>query len=437
MKRLALFSTLAALIASSASATTYLMICDSGNDSVRLVNSNDGTLVNGAFISDSALSTGGCAIESLRDTILISDQGGGVFEYEPYGARLGTIVTPVQISNNRGIAIYGNKLYVTVAGGANAGTIQQFNLDGTGQATFANVSAPAGVTASPWDIEKLGNDYIVTDSATDDIYRFDSAGNFVNKFYTSAWTSGNQQDIHFPYQIKADGANYLVGGFSLGDLGVYQFNSSGVKTDFDYVNTGIRGVHRLGNGLVLWTGGTRYGTLNQATGDTLDLANISGRSFRMVEEFHAGSIVSGTANLGTLAAEATFPKLMTVVLRPVGGGAPVLSKPVWVNSNGSFQFFTTKVGEFELLIGGKHWLKKMATSSVTIAAESTVTGVSVAPTNGDVDGNGVINTDDYLILSENFDTTVPEGTLGDLDDNTLINTDDYLILSDNFDNSDD
>jgi len=189
--------------------------------------------------------------------------------------------------------------------------------------------------------------------------------------------------------------------------------------------------------LVLWTGGTRYGTLNQATGDTLDLANISGRSFRMVEEFHAGSIVTGTANLGTLAAEATFPKLMTVVLRPVGGGAPVLSKPVWVNSNGSFQFFTTKVGEFELLIGGKHWLKKMATSSVTIAAESTVTGVSVAPTNGDVDGNGVINTDDYLILSENFDTTVPEGTLGDLDDNTLINTDDYLILSDNFDNSDD
>ena len=143
MKRV-IFSALSIAVASSgALAATQLMICDSGNDTIRLVNSFDGSLVNAAFISDSTLSTGGCAIESLRDTILVSDQAGAIYEYEPYGGRLGTIVSSLQVNNTRGILISNNKLYVTVAGGANARTIQQFNLDGSGQTTFANVTIPA------------------------------------------------------------------------------------------------------------------------------------------------------------------------------------------------------------------------------------------------------------------------------------------------------
>jgi len=54
----------------------------------------------------------------------------------------------------------------------------------------------------------------------------------------------------------------------------------------------------------------------------------------------------------------------------------------------------------------------------------------------DLYGGDAVNTDDFLSLSDAFDTT-PSDTKwniqADIDGNGVVNTDDYLILSDNFD----
>lgn len=56
--------------------------------------------------------------------------------------------------------------------------------------------------------------------------------------------------------------------------------------------------------------------------------------------------------------------------------------------------------------------------------------------NGDVDGNNLINTDDYLAYSLAFDTVLGDpGFLpgADLNGDLMVTTDDYLIFSANFD----
>ena len=56
--------------------------------------------------------------------------------------------------------------------------------------------------------------------------------------------------------------------------------------------------------------------------------------------------------------------------------------------------------------------------------------------NGDAVSDNIVNTDDYLALSDAFGTD-PLDSLwnaqADFDGNLLVNTDDYLILSGNFD----
>lgn len=55
---------------------------------------------------------------------------------------------------------------------------------------------------------------------------------------------------------------------------------------------------------------------------------------------------------------------------------------------------------------------------------------------GDCDNNDIINTDDYLVLSNAFDTSVGDPTFdsrADIDGTGTVTTDDYLILSENFD----
>jgi len=92
-------------------------------------------------------------------------------------------------------------------------------------------------------------------------------------------------------------------------------------------------------------------------------------------------------------------------------------------------------GSYSVLAKATHWLRK-ASSPVSITSTGCATVTSLSLLNGDVDGNNLINTDDYLALSNAFDTIPGDPTWNaeaDLNGNSLVNTDDYLIFSNNFD----
>ena len=51
---------------------------------------------------------------------------------------------------------------------------------------------------------------------------------------------------------------------------------------------------------------------------------------------------------------------------------------------------------------------------------------------GDVDGNGEVAFNDFLILAQNFGQTVADHTSGDIDCNGEVTFNDFLILAQNF-----
>lgn len=143
-----------------------------------------------------------------------------------------------------------------------------------------------------------------------------------------------------------------------------------------------------------------------------------------------GTTVSGTVDFGI----ENKPKSATFEFRDPTTLNLVVSVNADVDSAGNFTVPSPMPrGSYNLSVKTTHWLRQATTVDT---GPGNVTGVSFAPTNGDCDGNNVITTDDYLILSNAFDLTLEDegfDVRGDLDDNDVITTDDYLILSLNFD----
>lgn len=270
--------TLVALSLVAASQAQYLLIPNSGRDQVWQVSAFDGSIISQNFIQDTTLSTPTHAIASGRGTIFVSDQIlDSVREYDMNGNYLGDVVGPAQgLDNIRGIAVRNGELYVTVASGALTNTIQKFNLTTNQQSTWATL--PSG-SSSPWYIHFRANDVLVSESGGDDIVRYDFNGNFLSRFYNSSGIN----DLNFPMQIAETTTGHIfVAGFSL-PTALYRFHSSGSMTGVFPVNTGLRGVYELGNGKILWTGGTRFGTYDPATNQFTDIVNdLPSGSFRFI-----------------------------------------------------------------------------------------------------------------------------------------------------------
>lgn len=103
--------------------------------------------------------------------------------------------------------------------------------------------------------------------------------------------------------------------------------------------------------------------------------------------------------------------------------------------DGYYAFDTALTGNVSVYFQGRHWLSTVITDVDTSVGQDDINPVL---RNGDCDGNNLVNTDDYLILNDHFDTILGDAGYdlrADLDDNYYINTDDYLILSGNFDES--
>gem|GEM_PF-2457590 len=115
-----------------------------------------------------------------------------------------------------------------------------------------------------------------------------------------------------------------------------------------------------------------------------------------------------------------------------------------MNEQGIYSFNSSLVGDYVVKVKAQTWLANQvdfednneAISPVTFTGNTMALPVADQPINGDCNDDNVITTDDYLILSNSFDTAAGDATYddrADLDGNDVITTDDYLILSTNFD----
>lgn len=270
---------------SSVASAQYLLVPDSLNDRVLKLNAFDGSIVDANFITNTAFATPIASIQ-VGSQIWISDQGtDSIYRYSDTGTLLGTISGP--LDNIRGINVVNGQVWVTNAGTANGGQIGIYRYDFSGGLLGNFAPGTGSGSTSPWDVKQFGNEVYVTDSASDDIDRYDLNGAYLGKFYNSPGSA----DLNFPEQLATFNNEVAVAGFSL-PTGVYRFNSSGTKIgSYDVsLSLGLRGLHQLGDGNLVATGGTRLVKIN-TSGPTWTDTNILNQitpaaSFRFISAFN-------------------------------------------------------------------------------------------------------------------------------------------------------
>jgi|GEM_PF-5712912 len=132
--------------------------------------------------------------------------------------------------------------------------------------------------------------------------------------------------------------------------------------------------------------------------------------------------------LGTLAGVAVKVQILTP------SGVAVETKNLVLDTNGSFKFTPTYQGAGKLAVKSSHWLR--AATPSTAFTRFGIADAEFDLINGDCDGDNYIGSDDYLILSNSFDTVQGSPSYdarADLDGSGDVGTDDYIILNLNFD----
>ncbi|MEM8993381.1 MAG: hypothetical protein AAGF23_01190 [Acidobacteriota bacterium] len=269
--------------ASEGMLTSVLLIPESTNDRVMAFDPTTGDLINADFIpSDTTnLSTPIHAILSPSgESILVSDQiEDAVHEYDFDGNHLGLFapaggVNTDILDNIRGMALRDNgNLLVTVANGANAGAIAEFDTGGAYLGNF--IEDGAGGLDNPFDII-LGVDALVSGIDSETIHRFDLAGNYVEDLTPVD---------SFPEQlaIASSNGNVLIANFTGADEGVVEVTTGGAAVGVYNPPSlgGYRGVYELLNGNILTTNGGGVHEIDRM-GNLVE-TKIAGVSARFIE----------------------------------------------------------------------------------------------------------------------------------------------------------
>lgn len=143
----------------------------------------------------------------------------------------------------------------------------------------------------------------------------------------------------------------------------------------------------------------------------------------------------GTVNLQDN--RSTAPQIITYEVRVPMVGTVIASGQVEASPEGQYEITMPSDAfpqSLTVWLKGAHWLSKITDPFQLKLSDSEAPSLSLI--NGDCDGDNVITTDDYLILSGAFDTM--NGDPGfdpraDLDGDEFVSTDDYLILNAHFD----
>jgi hypothetical protein len=150
----------------------------------------------------------------------------------------------------------------------------------------------------------------------------------------------------------------------------------------------------------------------------------------------AGS-VGGRLDMTFLAAKAPA-QVVTVTLRQPGTGTVVETKSVTRQSSGYFAYTSSLRGTYDVYVKGTTWLRKKL-GTVTL---NNIWGTYIAGElkNGDCNGDNVVNTDDYTIVSAAWDKGSSDSGFdprADLNQDGIVGTDDYLAISAAFDSQGD
>lgn len=273
MRRVLALLTLAAAAAAPAQAGV-LLIPDSGADKIWAFDSFNGNLISNNYIPNHPSITQPInAIDSGRGTILVSEETSDTIqEFNYNGTYVGVFADSTDgIDGPNGLTRYNGQIYAT----SNVnGRIVRFDGDGS------NATIWAQGFGTPRDIEFRGNDALVSESAGDDILSFNLAGGLNGIWHASDGVNG----IDFPQQLHLQASNrVLAAGFSP-PFGVYEYESNGAQANA-YTNLVLspRGVYRLGDGDILYAGGTRVVKYDPDTLTELTVINQTGASFRYIE----------------------------------------------------------------------------------------------------------------------------------------------------------
>lgn len=166
---------------------------------------------------------------------------------------------------------------------------------------------------------------------------------------------------------------------------------------------------------------------------TVDLfSRVSGSATWIdAQQWEAGS-VSGTVQYQNFVGDITQHPLTVKITNP--GSATVLeTQTVTPNIGGTYSFVSSLRGTYDIYFKADHWLRAKK-ASITISSSSTK-NVAVSLVNGDCNGDNSVDSSDYFVLSDAYETTAASPTwnaLADLNGDGTVDAGDYFILSDGY-----
>lgn len=276
-----LYSQSDSVASSSAPTAQFLMVPDSVRDRILLLDGNDGSLVDEAFIDGGDRFGTPLNAVQVEDEIWVSDQrADSIFRYDLEGKFLGAIAKG--LDNVRGMEYVNGVVYVANVG-ATPGSLERheevamFDAQGNHLGCFR--------VGRAFDIlffqgELLVNDVRRRQDGGEHIDRYDLAGNFLGLFHGADRMTG----IDFPQQMarRANG-NVMVAGFSEPG-GIYEYDAAGNQVNRYAMGDGfakrVRGLYELGNGNILWSSGDGVVSTDPETGKATEMYTVNTLGFR-------------------------------------------------------------------------------------------------------------------------------------------------------------
>lgn len=272
-----------ALAATATFAQAQLMIVDSGQDRVVLLDQNNGSITNGSFITDANSTTTydfNLPIMALRvnNEIWVNDRNAdAIFRFDTSGNYLTKIT---DLDDPRSMALINGEVWVAnnnTGNGATAGTIRKYSTTGSFLGDFNGATNTFGIVG-------FNNSLLVGNWDTEDIDQFSLSGTLLGQFHNSDGLTG----IDNPHQLFVEGNTVWAAGFGI-PTGLYQYDSNGNQINkFDTVGLlALRGVARLGNGNMIVSGGTRIVSIDTTLNTNGDLLNQANTSWQHISSFEA------------------------------------------------------------------------------------------------------------------------------------------------------
>jgi hypothetical protein len=284
------------LVALPGSGTPVLLCPDSLRETVWAFDATTGAIVSENVVVDTQyLDQPIQVVASPSGTMIVTDEiAATVREFSARGVFIRELCGPAQgLTRTYGCCVKNGKIYVTepfVTTLSEPGRIWRMNLDGSDFELFLQdplMRNPRGILPVP-------GGFMVADSGEASIggedLEFVSDAGVVQSppFFDSEGVSY----FDFPQQIApAIGGGFWVAGFTA-PSGLWLVSVNGTIDNYYPTFTSARGVWPLGNGQLLYTGGTRVQMINPNGGDEVEIVNNPGgpgnppvSSFRFLTPF--------------------------------------------------------------------------------------------------------------------------------------------------------